>query len=284
MSNKANWIKEHIRKSEWLTNKEGYSWFNGYYDNSGRKVEGDFDLGVRMMLTGQVFAIMSGTATKEQITEIVKASDAYLFDEKVGGYKLNTDFKEIKTDLGRMFGFAYGSKENGAVFSHMAVMYANALYQRGFVNEGYKVISSLYHHLSNFEKSKIYPGIPEYIGDNGRGLYHYLTGSASWLLLTVLTEMFGVKGHYGDLLLEPKLTKAQFDETGSAYVQLEFAGKPIKVIYHYKNNKMDDGYKVTNLLLNGRKYELTDNKAMIKREDLTETKSNELQVIEVELE
>ena len=34
--------------------------------------------------------------------------------------------------MGRMFGFAYGEKENGAVFSHMAVMYANALYQRGF--------------------------------------------------------------------------------------------------------------------------------------------------------
>ena len=50
---------------------------------------------------------------------------------KTGGYRLNTDFKEEKFDLGRMFGFAYGEKENGAVFSHMTVMYANALYQRG---------------------------------------------------------------------------------------------------------------------------------------------------------
>lgn len=283
LSNKAKWIKEHIRKSEWLTNKEGYSWFNGYYDNSGRKVEGDFDLGVRMMLTGQVFAIMSGTATKEQIKEIVKASDAYLYDENVGGYKLNTDFKEIKTDLGRMFGFAYGSKENGAVFSHMAVMYANALYQRNFVNEGYKVIASLYNHLSNFEKSKIYPGIPEYIGDNGRGLYHYLTGSASWLLLTVLTEMFGVKGHYGDLLLEPKLIKEQFDETGSTYVQLEFAGKPIKVIYKNVNNKAFEDYKISSVTLNGSNYGLTGNRALIKREDLEGLKAGETQVIEVEL-
>ena len=48
---------------------------------------------------------------------------------KAGGYRLNTDFKEEKFDLGRMFGFAYGEKENGAVFSHMAVMYANALYK-----------------------------------------------------------------------------------------------------------------------------------------------------------
>ncbi|NLZ81931.1 MAG: cellobiose phosphorylase, partial [Clostridiales bacterium] len=55
LRHKAEWIKEHIRKNEWLTNKEGYSWFNSYYDNHGQKVEGDFNLGVRMMLTGQVF-------------------------------------------------------------------------------------------------------------------------------------------------------------------------------------------------------------------------------------
>ena len=41
--------------------------------------------------------------------------------QKAGGYRLNTDFKEEKFDLGRMFGFAYGEKENGAVFSHMTV-------------------------------------------------------------------------------------------------------------------------------------------------------------------
>lgn len=83
-----------------------------------------------MMLTSQVFAIMSGTATPDQIRKICQSADKYLYDEKAGGYRLNTDFGEEKMDLGRMFGFAYGEKENGAVFSHMAVMYANALYRR----------------------------------------------------------------------------------------------------------------------------------------------------------
>ena len=144
-----------------------------------------------MMLTGQVFTIMSNTANEEQVRSIIKACDNYLYDESVGGYKLNTDFNEVKTDLGRMFGFAYGHKENGAVFSHMAIMYAN---KRGFVEEGFKVIDSLYSHCNKFEISRIYPGVPEYINSRGRGMYHYLTGSASWLILTVLAEMFGVKG------------------------------------------------------------------------------------------
>ena len=42
-----------------------------------------------------------------------------------------------------MFAFAYGEKENGAVFSHMTVMYANALYKQGYVKEGHKALKAL---------------------------------------------------------------------------------------------------------------------------------------------
>ena len=90
---------EHIRKNEWVKDSEESGWFNGYYDNHGRQVEGDTKTGVRMMLTGQVFPIMAGTATDEQIRQITKSADRYLYDEKVGGYRLNTDFGEVKTDL-----------------------------------------------------------------------------------------------------------------------------------------------------------------------------------------
>ena len=127
-----------------------------------------------MMLTGQVFAIMSGTAEPDQTKAIIKSADRYLFDEKAGGYRLNTDFKEEKFDLGRMFGFAYGEKENGAVFSHMAVMYANALYKQGYAKEGYKVLKTLLDAAMRVENSVMYPGIPEYFDNDGRGLYAYL--------------------------------------------------------------------------------------------------------------
>ncbi len=96
----------------------------------------------------------------------------------------------------------------------MAIMFANALYQRGFVAEGREVLDSIYRMSVRTEKSRIYPGIPEYFNSAGRGLYLYLTGSASWLVLTVLTQVFGVRGHYGDLLLAPKFTGDDFNGTG----------------------------------------------------------------------
>ena len=195
----------HLRKQEWIQDAEDCGWFNGYYDDDGRRVEGPHPNGVRMTLTGQVFALMAGIASDEQAGQIVRAADRYLFDPAVGGYRLNTDFGEVMLTLGRAFGFAFGHKENGAMFSHMAVMYANALYQRGLVQEGWRVLEGIYDQSQDFANSRMYPGIPEYFSDRGRGMYPWLTGSASWYLLTLVTEAFGVKGQLGDLLLQPKL-------------------------------------------------------------------------------
>ena len=249
----SDWIGNHIRNTEWLSDKDGYSWFNGYYDNSGKAVEGDFETGVRMMLTGQVFAIMSETATKEQVAEIAKAADKYLYDEKIGGYRLNTNFNEVKTDLGRLFGFAFGHKENGAVFSHMAVMYANALYSRGFAKEGYKVINTLYKHCNDYNLSNIYPGVPEYVNQRGQGMYHYLTGAASWLLLTVLNEMYGIKGELGALKLQPKLLATQFTN-GMASATCMFRGANITVTYQNPFNLEVGNYRVKEIYIDGEKY------------------------------
>lgn len=226
---KAKHIQEHIRQNEWIAGTDE-GWFNSYYDDHKNKVEGYFPDGVRMMLTGQVFAIMSGTATAEQTAQICRAADRYLYRREVGGYRLNTDFREEKFDLGRMFGFAYGEKENGAVFSHMSVMYANALYRRGFVREGYKVLQSLADTAMDIKTSRIYPGIPEYFNASGRGLYHYLTGAASWYMLTFITQVFGVRGEQGTLCIEPKLVREQFDDAGEAKICLRFAEKDFEII------------------------------------------------------
>lgn len=252
LEEKADWLVENIRKNEWIQDGDK-GWFNGYYDNHGRKVEysavsdetdnkAGAECNTRMMLTGQVFAVMSGTATEEQIQAICRSADAYLYDRKAGGYRLNTDFKEEKFDLGRMFGFAYGEKENGAVFSHMAVMYANALYKTGHAKEGYKVLQTLLDTAMDFEHSKMYPGIPEYFDNQGRGLYAYLTGAASWYMLTMITEVFGVKGQLGDMVIAPALMPEQYDQEGKASLKIEFAGRKFSI--HIFNREKKEWNKV----------------------------------------
>ncbi|MBF0570891.1 MAG: cellobiose phosphorylase [Candidatus Omnitrophica bacterium] len=253
---KGHWIFAHIRRQEKVQFKEGaktYKWFNGYYDNKARCVEGFKDNKVRMTLTGQVFSVMSGMASGKEVEDIISSVDKYLKDKKLGGYRLNTDFGVSHyLDLGRAFGFAYGTKENGAFFSHMSVMYAAALYQRGFARAGYKVLQSIYRMAIDGGRSKIYPGIPEYFDSEGRGMYHYLTGSASWLVLTQLNHAFGVRGFSGDLMLAPQLVKEEFNKKGIASVSCQFAGSRLTVEYH-NPKKLDAGhYAIKDVLIDGK--------------------------------
>jgi cellobiose phosphorylase len=255
LERKATWLVNHIRSQEWVQDQEGNGWFNGYYDNDGNRVEGVDQNNARMTLTGQVFTMMGGVADEAQVQEMVQSADRYLWEESMGGYRLNTDFGEVLTNLGRFTGFAFGHKENGAMFSHMAMMWANALFQRGLVREGWNVIDKLYLHCQDFPKSKIYPGIPEYINPRGEGMYPYLTGSASWLLLTMLSELFGVRGKLGDLVLAPKLPDQLFDELGNASVSTRFAGRNLKVTYTNPGRLEYGGYEIDTIKINGNEIE-----------------------------
>ncbi len=269
LKQKAEWLIGHINQTEWMEEKEGEGWYNSYYDNDGARVEGFFDGEARMMLIGQVFAIMGGVAKDAQIEKICKSADHYLYKKELGGYRLNTDFHEMRFNLGRMFGFAYGEKENGAVFSHMAVMYANALYRRGFVNEGYKALKALSDAAMKFQVSKIYPGVPEYFSSDGRGMYNYLTGAASWYMLTAVTEIFGVRGDIGDLSISPKLVKEQFDAKGNASIALTFAGKSFQVDFQNPQKLTYGEYEVQKAICDG-KAQLSVQKggAFLSREDI----------------
>ena len=48
----------------------------------------------------------------------------------------------------------------------------------------------------------------------------YLTGAASWYMLTMITEVFGVKGDCGDLKIAPALMPEQYNQDGKAVLKL----------------------------------------------------------------
>ena len=246
LKEKALWLSEHIRKNGWL--KEGF--FNGYYNDDKQRVEGNRGGIMRMTLTAQALAVMSGMATGEQTKTLFNNASKYLKDKGLGGFHLNTDFKEEQLNLGRAFSFVYGDKENGAIFNHMCVLFAYGLYKHGFAKEGYEVISSIYKMSVDTEKCKIYPCLPEYFNAEGRGMYSYLTGSASWFILTVLIEVFGVRGEYGDLVIEPKLNAEQFKNKNTISITANFAERRIEVRYVNPRKKDFGSYTIRRVSFN----------------------------------
>jgi len=280
LENKSLWMKRHIQKSEWL--KAGF--FNGYYDNRKHRVDGVKRNLVQMTLASQVFPIMSQVANTAQIKKILMNVDRYLYDRSIGGIRLNTDFKKEQHDLGRAFSFAYGDKENGAVFSHMVVMFAYALYQQGFAYQGWRALSSLYKLATNTVKSKIYPCLPEYFDLSGRGMYAYLTGSASWFMLTLLTQSFGVRGQNGDLLIEPKFSSEQFKSVNKLSITRVFAARRLKIIFLNPKRLKWGKYRIKRFMLNAEQIPVEENtRVVISREVIISLPRNKLNIIEVYL-
>ncbi len=267
---KSGWLAGQIQRQEWVTDGEGRFWFNGYYDNLGKRVEGKSSQGVRMTLTGQVFPLMAGIPTEDQVEEILRSTDQYLYEDSLNGYHLNTDFGPEPPALGRAFGFAYGHKENGAAFSHMSVMFACALYRLGRVTAGWRILDGLYTQSQDFQSSRLYPGIPEYFNPRGRGMYPYLTGSAAWYIFTLLTEAFGVRGKMGDLLIEPKLTTGQFSQSPRLGVRTFFAGKQFEVVYHNPEKLPYGAYHIGKVSVNQVAWEVPKNAQFVvfQRKDL----------------
>ncbi|MDD5119860.1 MAG: cellobiose phosphorylase [Candidatus Omnitrophica bacterium] len=280
LEKKSLWMKEHIQKKEWL--HEGF--FNGYYDNCKHRIDGKTGKFLRMTLSSQTFPIMSGVASPGQIKRIIPNVYRYLYDKSVGGIRLNTDFKTEQHNFGRAFSFSYGDKENGAVFSHMVVMFAYALYKQGYVQEGWRALSSLYKMAANTERSKMYPCLPEYFDISGKGMYSYLTGSASWFMLTLLTQAFGVRGRQGDLLIEPKLSSEQFKSTDKISISRVFAERPLKIIYINSKRLAFGKYRIINLKLNSKCLPIDQApQVVVSREVILSLPKNKLNAIEVHL-
>ena len=271
LEKKSNHLFGWLNKKEWL--KEGF--FNGYYDNKNRRVGGKRKGKVNMLLTSQVFPIMSGAATKSQIKKIWSSANKHLKDKKLGGFKLNTDFKNPYLDLGRAFGFSYGDKENGAFFSHMTVMFANALYKQDFIKEANEVIKSIYAMAIN-PRAEVYPLIPEYFNQQGKGLYLYLTGSASWYIYNLIEEILGIKFILGDLLLKPKLMAEQFVKS-NIKTTVSMCGKKLNIILS-KPKKKSGVCILKNAFINKKEIPLKKEGFLIKKDLIKKLKQKEITV------
>ncbi len=281
LKRKANNLKSIIKNQEWIETDKG-SFFNGYYNNDQNQVEGEINGSIRMTLTGQVFSILSNIASKDQINLILSSIKKNLKDPEFGGIRLNTNFGEIQLNLGRAFAFSYGDKENGAFFSHMIVMLIYALYKRGYVDEGYEIFKSVYDMANNTQKSKIYPGIPEYFNSEGRGLYHYLTGSASWLVYTMVDQIFGISSSLGDLKVEPKLKKIQFKKSDKIELEINFANHRYLIRY-LNSSKLDyKNYSISTIKLNEKIiHNKKSKKVVIKRKDLLDNSISNKNILKI---
>ena len=247
---KSEHISSHILENEILTTKKGLRFFNGHYDNLENKIGGEKNGSIMMDLTSQVIPIISNVSNKKMSAEVYEAIKKVLKDEGSPGIRLTSEFKEIDMNVGRITGFVYGHKEHGSKWVQQNIMLAYGLYKQGLVTQGNEIMQEVYEIANNTEKAQIFPGIPSYFNHQNKGAYAYLTGSSSWFLMTLITEIYGVKGEMGMLKLEPKLSSNYFDENNQSVISTIFSTYKIKVVYQNLNKLSYDDYRITALKVN----------------------------------
>ena len=150
-------------------------------------------------------------------------------------------------------------------------MMAYGLFEQGFPKKATEIIQETFLLSTNSEKSQIFPGVPSYFGPNDKGAYAYLTGSSTWLLLTVTTQLFGVKGIFGNLSIEPKLANEFYNEQGHASINFTFRGIRINLIYKISDQSESKGHQTSNITINGKaplNVTFADGKYLLNYEEL----------------
>lgn len=99
-------------------------------------------------------------------------------------------------------------------------------------------------------------------------MYPYLTGAASWLLLTLQTQAFGIRGNWGNLVLSPKLTAGQFAADGSAELLCTAAGRRVRVRYENPLGLEYGAYQVGIVVCGDRQWQGRSTGCVIPKEEL----------------
>ncbi|MCX5781823.1 MAG: hypothetical protein NT145_03850 [Elusimicrobia bacterium] len=251
LRNKSKVVIETVNKKAF--NGEYYI---GYFHADGSPVDSIFKVGATkkknpttddfvMMLMPQTWALLSKAADEINATNTVLDSVwQNLFDDNVRALKLNYPaYNKFNKKIGRITGFAAGTKENNAIFCHANLFMCWALLKRRKTEEAFKIFSGINPLNHNQEILRTGPWIPEYYisSDNpnfpGRGEYPMLTASGGWARYLIQNFFFGVRGELDGLRIDPCLPAVK-----------EF--KECKLSIHFRNAFYEIYFKNQNLIKN----------------------------------
>ena len=159
-------------------------------------------------LNTQTWAVISQIGNKERLEQAMNSVDKNL-ETDFGLSLVRPAYDCLDEGIGVSSAFAKGMKENGAVFSHATAfnLVAKALLGRG--DDLYRVYKKVLPFLKDPDVYKVEPYIySQFIAgpdspDYGRGGYHWMTGTAAWMLRVVLDYMLGIRADYDGLIIDP---------------------------------------------------------------------------------
>jgi len=184
-------------------------WFVRAFRDDGRPVGTHTDKEGFIWINSQTWAAISGCSTPERLHQCLDSAEKHMGTE-YGMMNLAPAFTQIDETIGLITRFINGWKENAAVFSHASAFNVVA---RAKLGRGRDAVD-LYRRLLPVEKDPdrymvepyIFPQFvvgPSFAEEFGRGAYHWLTGTAAWMLRGMVDYILGVHPELDGLRITP---------------------------------------------------------------------------------
>lgn len=238
------------------------SFFHGYIRADGRAIEEAGECPIQLM--PQTWALLADAVSGEEVDRLIESVFALLGDPK-GGLRLNAPaYTAFDPEIGRVTGFAPGTKENGAVFNHANLYFIHALLLRRRAEDAWRV----FRGISVLERKRTLtagPHLPEYwIGSDhphlaGRAEYPLLTGTGPWTRMVFPRHFLGVRGTCEGLLVDPCLP----DDPLFRDVTLKLTFRGGRFAIRFRSPDGVSAGRVVEATMNGRALSVEDGHVMI---------------------
>ncbi|MDR1195872.1 MAG: hypothetical protein LBL00_05285 [Endomicrobium sp.] len=267
LRNKARLSISNANKKAW-----NGSYYSGYIFDDGKAVDSIFKKNAlskkdpssddfEMMLMPQTWSLVCGGADKiRSADKVIDSVLKYLYDKKVGALKLNyPPYLKFDKTIGRITGFAAGTKENNAIFCHANLFFVWAMLKRDRAEDAFKIFSGINPLNHEHETFRSGPWIPEYYvsSDNpniaGRGEYPILTGSASWTRYVFQNFFFGVRGELDGLRIDPRLPANK--DFAECSLSIDFRGAHYNIKFF--NKALKKNTKAKKIIVDGKEIQGT---------------------------
>lgn len=226
-------------------------YFFGYIQADGRPIEETGESKIHLM--AQTYALYTDAVRGAEVDRLVEAVFRLLGDPK-GGLRLNAPaYTRFDPAIGRITGFAPGTKENAAVFNHANLYFMHAMLLRRRAAEAWRVFRGIATcwrprgatagpHLPEYWISSDHPHLA------GRAEYPLLTGTGPWTRLVVPRHLFGVRGDLDGLRIDPCLPDD--DVVRDSTIELPFRGGRYRI--RFRVPKGVSGGRVVEARLDGK--------------------------------
>lgn len=213
-------------------------WYLAGYDDAGLPFGSKAETEAQIYLNTQTWAIMSGAARGERLLKCLEAMDR--LDTDSGPVVIWPSFSKWDEWIGKISIKRQGTTENGSVYCHASLFKAYADLRAGRNGKAYETImktlpGSAYNPVERNMQVPIW--VPNYYfgltgsPNFGKSSMNHSTGTAAWILWTVVEGLLGVTATTTGLEIDPQVPR----DWNSYKVDRLYAGSRYEIEFTRKN-------------------------------------------------